>query len=292
MAGTWEWSVSQTHVLHLVSMGAYAAALLGFIACVARPDRRLAAAGLAVGGLGVAANVAALVERGREVGQAPFQAIYEICLLIGAVPMTACTVVYLGMRFHQSRGTRARVGAGLGALSALTALMATGLALWAGDRHLTLPPALRSGWFVPHVGVYVVAYGLLALAALAGLVYLALHYVAWRRRGALGTGPASADLLDALGYALASVGFAFLTLGLVFGALWAQAAWGAWWSWDVKETWALLGWLVYVAYLHLRLVRGWSRVGSAWLLFLGGAAILVCFLFLDILPGSSPHKYT
>lgn len=281
--------MSRTLIFHLVSMAVYGGAFLFFVLGVWQGGRRMAAAGMVIGVVGAGLNLAAIVERGRQVGHAPFQTIYEVCLLVAVAPVAAYGMVYLLMRFFRAQGARARVGAGAGALAMATALVAMGGAIWAGDRPLRLPPALRSVWFVPHVLVYALAYGILGLAALAGLAYLVLHYGRWRQSRLTGTVP---GLLDELGYALVAAGFAFLSMGLVFGCLWAQVAWGAWWSWDVKETWALIGWLVYVVYFHLRLVRGWRGATSAWLAVLGGAAILICFLLVHDLPGTSPHKYT
>ena len=282
----------RTLVFHVISMGVYGAALMAFVVGAVRGGRRAAMTGLAIGGAGVLLNVVALIERGREVGHVPFQAIYEVCLLIAAVPLVAYGMLYLLMRFFRASGIRARVAAGVGGLAAATSLLAMGGAIWAGDRALELPPALKSAWFVPHVLVYTVAYGVLGMAGLAGLTYAVAHYSVWRRarRGPVsGVAPA---LIDELGYALMAVGFAFLTMGLIFGCLWAQVAWGAWWGWDAKETWALVTWLVYIVYFHLRLIRGWRGVRSAWLAFLGAAAVLICFLFSEYLPGSSLHRYT
>ena len=282
----------RTMVFHGISMVVYGLALVAFLVAAARAGRRAAVLGLAVAAVGAALNVAAIVQRGRDVGHVPFQAIYEVCLLIAVAPVISYGMVYLLMRFRSAEGARARVAAGLGALAMALSLGSMGGAVWAGDRHLKLPPALQSAYFVPHVLIYAMAYGILGLAALAGLLYLVLHYASWRRAG-LGPGRgAAAGLVDELGYTFVTVGFAFLTGGMILGCLWAQQAWGDWWSWDVKETWALISWLIYAVYLHLRLTRRWRGARSAWLAFAGAAAVLVCFLLLDFLPGSSPHKYT
>jgi len=282
----------RTFVFHAISMGVYGAALAAFVVGMVRAGRRATMVGLTAGVVAVLLNVMALVQRGREVGHVPFQAIYEVCLLIAAAPLIAYGMLYLLMRFFRASGIRARVAAGVGGLAAVTSLMAMGGAIWAGDRHLNLPPALQSAWFVPHVLVYAIAYGVLGMAGLAGLTYVVMHYGVWRR--AVGrSGPRAAPaLIDELSGALMAVGFAFLSMGLIFGCLWAQIAWGTWWGWDVKETWALIAWLVYVMYFHMRLLPGWRGVRSAWLAFLGAAAVLVCFLLFEYLPGSSLHRYT
>jgi ABC-type transport system involved in cytochrome c biogenesis permease subunit len=204
----------------------------------------------------------------------------------------AYAIVFLLLGFARASGTKARVSAGLGALAAATSLLAMGGARWAGDRHLNLPPALQSVWFVPHVLVYAVAYGVLGLAGLTGLTFVILRYTAWRSPGGMMRAGTMPQVMDELGYALMAVGFAFLSMGLLFGCFWAQVAWGAWWGWDAKETWALIAWLVYLLYFHARRLPGWKGLLSAWFAFAGAAAVLVCFLLFEYLPASSLHRYT
>lgn len=121
------------------------------------------------------------------------------------------------------------------------------------DRDLM--PALQSPWFVPHVIVYLFAYAVLAASAIVAAKGLVLYY---RQRDTL----AERQLADNLVY----IGFAFLTLGLLFGALWGKEAWGHYWTWDPKETWAFLTWIAYLAYMHHRIHRP-QQVGAAlWIL--------------------------
>ena len=136
-------------------------------------------------------------------------------------------------------------------------------------------PALQSPWFAPHVTSYVVAYGLMAVAAVP----------AWR---ALCGKAEQLPVADAL----VRLALPFMTFGLWSGALWADAAWGRYWAWDIKETWALLTWLIYLAYLHLPATAAW-RTGRSALILLGFLGVLITFFVVNLLPATgSLHTYS
>lgn len=158
-----------------------------------------------------------------------------------------------------------------------------GLDLWspaALDR--TLMPALASPWFVPHVTVYLAAYAVLGLSCGAALTAL------WRRRGQ----PLRDEDLR-LPLLLVHLGLPLLTCGLCFGALWAKEAWGHWWAWDPKETWALLAWIGYVVVIH-HVRRPAARPRGTLLLIAGAFAVLLgCWYLVNLLPSAqvSVHTY-
>jgi len=146
----------------------------------------------------------------------------------------------------------------------------------------TLMPALQSPWFVPHVVVYLVGYVLLAASSITALhnVYLQL------RTKSNHTG-------ESVSHFLALLGFVFLSFGLIFGALWAKEAWGHYWTWDPKETWAFLSWLAYLGYLHaFRYKIDQSKL--QWYLALAFVVLLVCWFGVNYLPSAqnSVHTYT
>ena len=149
----------------------------------------------------------------------------------------------------------------------------------------TLMPALQSPWFVPHVIVYMVAYAALGLSCGAAVWTLVVHLVARR--------PLTVESTR-LPLLLVHLGIPFLTLGLVFGALWAKEAWGHYWTWDPKETWAFLSWAAYVGIVHYERLR--ERSPRATLLLVAGAfvAVLACWFLVNLLPAaaSSVHTYT
>ncbi len=144
----------------------------------------------------------------------------------------------------------------------------------------TLMPALRSAWFVPHVSVYLLAYALLSAASLAGL------------RGLLRRDEAGAREALRVADNAVVIGFGFLTLGLSFGALWAKEAWGHYWAWDPKETWALLTWLGYLSHLHLRaLRRDLVRPALAYLVA-AWVVLLLCWFGVNYFPSAETSVHT
>lgn len=147
----------------------------------------------------------------------------------------------------------------------------------------TLMPALQSPWFVPHVIVYIIGYALLAASTLMGLHGL------WLIRNK--KSPQSViERADNVVY----VGFAFLTLGLLFGALWAKEAWGHYWTWDPKETWAFLTWFMYLVYIHLRYQHKKRYKWALWSLTLAFVVLLICWFGVNYLPTgeNSVHTYS
>ena len=96
--------------------------------------------------------------------------------------------------------------------------------------------------------------------------------------------------LDNLSYRLIGIGFAFLTIGILSGAVWANEAWGSYWSWDPKETWALITWIAFAAYLHTRFVKGWQGEKSAIVASFGFIIVWVCYLGVNLL-GKGLHSY-
>ncbi|MFA8433674.1 MAG: cytochrome c biogenesis protein CcsA [Marinifilaceae bacterium] len=147
----------------------------------------------------------------------------------------------------------------------------------------TLMPALQSPWFVPHVIVYIFAYAFLAASSLVAVKGL---YQFYHRKG----DGKVVDMADNLVY----LGFAFLTLGLLFGALWAKEAWGHYWTWDPKETWAFLTWMGYLVYIHRRYQYPKRYTSSLWILALAFVILMICWFGVNYLPSAemSVHTYS
>jgi ABC-type transport system involved in cytochrome c biogenesis permease subunit len=134
-----------------------------------------------------------------------------------------------------------------------------------------LVPALQNPpLLITHIAVAVIAYGAFSVSFAAAVLYLVQP-----EEGRPGL-PKPA-LLDEIGYRAVIIGYPLLTLTVVLGALWAEQAWGTYWSWDPKETASLFTWLIYGAYLHARVARGWVGRRAAWLLIAGFASVLLCF---------------
>lgn len=178
-----------------------------------------------------------------------------------------------------------------------------------------LVPALRSSWLVMHVSVIMVSYAALLVGSLLSLAVLFTDrgqdlelrsssigsggfrqaQLAIDSAGPTGFSLSSVSLslseqLDSLSYRTITVGFLLLSIGIVSGAVWANEAWGSWWSWDPKETWALICWLVYAAYLHTRLSRGWQGRRPALVAVAGFVVICVCYIGVNLL-GIGLHSY-
>ncbi|MDQ8202922.1 cytochrome c biogenesis protein CcsA [Pelagicoccus sp. SDUM812003] len=146
----------------------------------------------------------------------------------------------------------------------------------------TLMPALRSPWFVPHVLAYLLAYAFLSAAFVGSLR-------GWRAKGD------EAKTAQAIAFAdrSAQIGFGLLTLGLIIGAIWAKEAWGHYWTWDPKETWALLTWLAYLGYVHHRIQFPNKRASAFAFLAVAWVVLLLCWFGLNYMPiaSQSVHSY-
>lgn len=146
----------------------------------------------------------------------------------------------------------------------------------------TLMPALQSAWFAPHVIVYMFAYAMLGAAAV-----MAVYLLFFKKKP---IEPKEMDLSDNLVY----VGLAFMTLGMLFGALWAKEAWGHYWAWDPKETWAAVTWFAYLVYIHFRLGKPRQFKRALWVMLISFVFLQMCWYGINYLPsaqGTSVHTY-
>ena len=146
----------------------------------------------------------------------------------------------------------------------------------------TLMPALQSPWFAPHVIVYMFAYAVLGAATVMAVYLLLVKKAAITAE--------ELDITDNMVY----VGLAFMTFGMLFGALWAKEAWGHYWSWDPKETWAAITWLSYLIYVHYRQLPRHRERLALWTLVISFALLQMCWWGINYLPsaqGSSVHTY-
>ncbi|MFH1577930.1 MAG: c-type cytochrome biogenesis protein CcsB [Candidatus Omnitrophota bacterium] len=171
----------------------------------------------------------------------------------------------------------------LGIPASLLALLAMGYASLLDSTIQPLLPALQSNWISIHVITYFFGYAAVAISFAASLIYLIIT------RGSSVKTPL-ASTLDILSYRFIAFAFPFLTIGLTTGAVWANVAWGNYWSWDPKETWSLITWLIYAVYLHMRLVRGWQEKKAAYLSVIGFLAVLFTFLGVSLFL-SGLHSY-
>lgn len=154
-----------------------------------------------------------------------------------------------------------------------------------------LVPALQNRWSTIHIASALVSYAGFVLAFGAALAYTLHEKMLKRKRiNSVQKQLPSLDVLDRFAYRMVAFSFPMLTLGIITGALWAQSAWGSYWNWDPKETWALITWLVYAAYLHVRVMQGWRGKWANRLLLTGFVSIAVTFIGVNLL-SHGLHRY-
>ena len=140
-----------------------------------------------------------------------------------------------------------------------------------------LIPALQSYWLTFHVLCFVFAYGAFALSCGGGVLYLILSFVR-KKKDIKEEGPLSLYTIELLIYRIIAFAFPFMTLGIITGAIWADKAWGSYWSWDPKETWSLITWLVYAAFLHARYNNKWKGTVTAIMSIIGFLVVMFTYL--------------
>jgi cytochrome c-type biogenesis protein CcsB len=154
-----------------------------------------------------------------------------------------------------------------------------------------LIPALQSRWLYTHATFAFLGYAAFVITFAGGVMYLIQErQLKTKNPGAFYYRLPSLNVLDRINYHSLTIGFSLLTLGIITGAVWAEVAWGSYWSWDPKETWSLITWFIYAALLHVRLTVGWRGRKAAYLAILGFAAVLFTFLGVNLLGGL--HSYT
>jgi len=302
------------YLLFDITVYGYLAAFLLFAAYVVFRNKRMATAAVWVtwGFFGV--ETVALGLRGYEshklgIGHAPITNLYESLVFLA-------WVVILGFILMERKFKIPALG--VLALPFSFALMA--YAASAGVQHKIQPlvPALQSYWLLIHVTVIFLAYAAFCCSGFVGIAYLfkaRAETVLARAAEPSGTPPVAAmrggevdvgggtgfwsgvdrflpraAMLDEIGYKTVMFGFPLMALGIILGAAWANEAWGSYWSWDPKETWALIVWLIYAAYLHARIMRGWRGTRTAWLQIIGFAATIFCYLGVNLFL-SGLHSY-
>lgn len=218
------------------------------------------------------------------IGHAPVSNLYEVFILLFCIT----TIVYLTL--ERRYGARA-MGAFVMPLVSAGVFFSIWLEAHGHAEIKPLVPALQSYWMKIHVPMNFVGYGAFAVACGAGMAYLVRERLELMRAKAslLAVFP-SLDQLDQLAYKAVAIGFPAFTLATILGAAWAAEAWGGYWSWDPKETWALIVWLVYGAYLHVRVSHGWKGHALAWWTVAGFLVTVFCFIGVNMYL-SGLHSY-
>jgi cytochrome c-type biogenesis protein CcsB len=273
-------------ILLSITTFAYLLCALLYLSGVIFRRRKIMLWGSVTGAATLAIQMAGIILRWWEsyqigYGHAPLSNLYE-SLVFAA---WAIMLIYLVMEYR----TKQRA---LGVFPALFAFLAMAYASFStgvNSKIQPLLPALKSNWLITHVVTCFIGYAAFAISFGISILYIARKSRQETSGGALSLLP---DLrqLDELNYQMILFGFLWLSLGIITGSVWADLAWGTYWSWDPKETWSLITWLIYAALLHARTVKGWRGNRVAWLSIIGFGCVLFTYFGVNFLLGGL-HSY-
>ena len=232
--------------------------------------------------LGFVLLLAGVISRGVSAGRVPWGNMYEFSIT-GALAFTAAYVAAL--RKYDLRW--------LGLFVSISVLLALGTAvtvLYVPSAPLV--PALKSAWLVIHVSTAIISGGIFLLANIIAGAFLFLDSMEKKgERAPWAKRLPSLDVLDQLSYRLVAFVFPLWTFSVIAGAIWAESAWGRYWGWDPKETWAFITWVAYAAYLHARVTVGWRGRRAAWLCIFAGSTFLFNYVYVNVW-GTGKHTYS
>lgn len=222
-------------------------------------------------------HTAALVVRGVGAGRLPLTNQYEFATSF-AWGICLCFLVFVKKYHFRALGT----------FVTPVIFLLIGYAAMQSREVRELMPALRSNWLGIHVSTAIISYGAFGVSFAVSLMFLLKqgreNHDFWKKN------IPDYDRLDIISYRAVSLGFLFLTFVIITGAIWAERAWGSYWSWDPKETWSLITWIIYALYLHLRLNKGWRGRRAAWFAVIGFVCVLFTYIGVNtFIPGI--HSY-
>jgi len=223
-----------------------------------------------------------VIARGISAGRVPWGNMYEFSIT-GALAFSGAYL--LALRKYDLRW--------LGLLVSFSVLLTIGTAITVlYVPSAPLVPALKSEWLVIHVSAAIISGGVFLLSNVIAAAYLYLDRVEekgerpqWAKR------LPDLETLDQLSYRLVAFVFPLWTFSVIAGAIWAESAWGRYWGWDPKETWAFITWVAYAAYLHARVTIGWRGRRAAWLCLFAGSTFLFNYIYVNIW-GTGKHTYS
>jgi cytochrome c-type biogenesis protein CcsB len=263
----------------------YALATIFYVGSFAFKKQILAKAGFVVLVIGFLDNSAGIILRWIEsyqlgYGHAPFSNMYESLVFFSWT--VAVLYIFVELKYKESI---------IGVFASPLIFLAIAYASFdpsISNKISPLIPALKSNWLIAHVITCFLGYAGFAVAFGFSIMY----FVKPRNPEAesIFAKLPSWELIDELTYQMVVFGFLFLTIGIITGAVWANSAWGTYWSWDPKETWSLITWFVYAIFMHLRMMKGWSGKNLAWISIIGFIAVLFTYFGVNYLL-SGLHSY-
>jgi len=276
-------------MLFNIATFSYLVSMLAFFTFLAVKSKHVGLAGSIAAYFGFIVHTVAILLRWKEsydigMGHAPLSNLYESVVFFAWTIILIFGVIDLKYKY--------RVVGAFVVPFALLGMAWAQLGMESGIQPLV--PALQSNWLLYHVITCFLGYAAFAVACGISIMYL----IKAGKEDSAGTVQAggiismfpSIKILDDLNYKAIIIGFPLLTLGIITGAAWANYAWGTYWSWDPKETWSLIVWFIYAAFLHARFTRGWVGKKAAVLSIVGFAATIFCYLGVNLLL-SGLHSY-
>lgn len=262
--------------LYFAAMACYVGGMFAYFAYFAYRNEALRWLGLAIVLPGALLHLTAIVTRGFADGHYPLANMYEYSSMLALVAVT----VFLAMTV---RWPVASLGGGV-ALFVVVMLMGIGYGLYQSPEPLV--PALQSYWLKIHVTSMMASSGILVSSFVFAALYLVKDRSANVKSWLSGTAAAarlpSLETLDRLTFRAILLGFPIWTFGTMAGAIWGEHAWGRWWGWDPKETWAAITWMVYAIYLHAHTLRAWRGRRTALIASVGFVSILVTLYAVNL----------
>ncbi|MBQ3664450.1 MAG: c-type cytochrome biogenesis protein CcsB [Clostridia bacterium] len=255
----------------------YVASMILYFLFIAVKRDRIAKIAIIVQVAGLLLHTVALVCRGIGAGRLPMTNQYEFATSFAWGLSLVSLIFILRFKFPM-----------LGAFASPVTILVIGYAALQSKEVRELMPSLRSSWLGIHVSSAIIAYGAFGVSFVLGIIFLMREKMQnndfWDRH------VPSRDRLDLISYRSVCLGLLFLTFTMITGAIWAEQAWGSYWSWDPKETWSLVTWLVYAVYLHLRIRRGWRGRAAAIFAVIGFICVIFTYIGVNtFLPGI--HSY-
>ncbi|SLM32504.1 Cytochrome c-type biogenesis protein CcsB [Desulfamplus magnetovallimortis] len=278
--------MSSSHLLGITTF-AYLLASILYIGMFIFRAKRIGFAATAATVIAVAANTAGIGLRWAEshwmgFGYAPLSNMYESLVFF------ALSISSVFLWFEYRYGNRF-----LGAFVVPFSAVAMGLAGLKNPAITPLIPALKSNWLIAHVVTCFIGYAAFAISCGLGSVYLLMlksNSSSAGRLSRLMSQLPSLDTIDDIIQKTLVFGFFWFTAGIITGAVWANSAWGTYWSWDPKETWSLITWFLYAAALHFRYIMGWGGKRIAWFSIIGFASVMFTYYGVNYLL-SGLHSY-
>ena len=266
------------NTLFTIVMLLYFAAMILYFIFIAVKKEAVSKTAVLLQSIALVLHTAALVCRGIGAGRLPLTNQYEFATSFSWGICLVSLIFILHFHFPV-----------LGAFAMPVGFLIIGYAAMQSKEVHELMPALRSNWLGFHVSTAIIAYGSFGVSFVLGIIFLLRDRM--KEESFWGQHTPAKEKLDMISYRAVALGLLFLTFTIITGAIWAERAWGSYWSWDPKETWSLVTWIIYAIYLHLRIRRGWEGKAAATFAVIGFVCVIFTYIGVNtFLPGLHSYK--